>query len=185
MDDRALLDKYFARDESALTDTAARYGETCRALAQRILGDPRDAEETFNDALLRAWQHIPPDRPAHFLAYLCTITRNLASDRLRAAGRLRRGGAAVRVPLEELAECIPAAESVEQEADRRTLAAAVTAFLDSQPQNARVLFMQRYWAMRPVREIAKQYGIGENTVKSILRRTRERLRCYLEEEGLL
>ncbi len=185
MDDRALLDRYFARDESALKETAEKYGTLCRSLAQRLLGDPQDAEETFNDALLRAWQHIPPDRPASLPAYLCALTRRIATDRLRSAGARKRGGSALRLNLEELAECIPAPESVEQEADRRALADAISAFLAQQSKESRVFFMQRYWAMHSVAEIARQYGISENTVKSILKRTRDRLRSYLEQEGLL
>lgn len=185
MDDQALLDQYFARDESALKETAAKYGTLCRSLAQRLLGNQQDAEEAFNDALLRAWQHIPPDRPANFPAYLCTLTRRIATDRLRTAGALKRGGTALRLNLEELSECIPAPESVEQEADRRALADAISAFLTQQPKESRVLFMQRYWAMRSVAEIARQYEINENTVKSIIKRTRDRLRSYLEQEGLL
>ena len=45
--------------------------------------------------------------------------------------------------------------------------------------------MQRYWAMMSVREIAQRYQLRENTVKSTLKRMRDRLADYLKKEGFL
>ena len=185
MDEQRLLELFLSRDENAVSEAQRLFGGRCRAVAVQLLGNAQDADETVNDALLRAWQHIPPDRPKSFAAYLSTVTRRLAVDRLRAAGRLKRGGDAVLIPLSELSECIPSPESVELEADRRALAGAVMRFLETQSKTARVLFLRRYWAMCSVQEIAREYGLSEGTVKSSLKRTRDRLRGYLEEEGYL
>ena len=184
MDDRQILGLFNARDESALTEMQ-RYSAPGKALALRMLGSLQDAEEVLNDAMLRLWESIPPAAPKNLCAYLMTVVRNLACDRLREAGAKRRGGSAVRAPLDELAEVIPSSADVEAEFDSRQMSEAVAAFLDTLPKDRRVLFMQRYWAMMPVKEIAAQSGMKVGTVTSTLKRTRDQLHQYLEERGLL
>lgn len=79
-----LTELFFARDEEALRETARLYEPLCMHIALNILADRQDAEECINDTWLRAWNHIPPDRPRSMAAYLGTIVRNLAINRWRA-----------------------------------------------------------------------------------------------------
>ena len=185
MNDSEIIARYFQRNEAALDETAKQYGAPCRRLALRLLDNPQDAEECFNDALLRLWETIPPAEPESLFAYLSTIVRNLACDRLRAQNRKKRGSNAVQLALDELAECLPAGESTEAALDSRELGRAIEAFLDAQPRERRIIFMQRYWAMLSVREIAAMYKLNESTVKSTLKRMRDRLAEYLKQEGFL
>ena len=39
MDDSAILDRFFARSETAVDETAAKYGAYCRTIASHILQD--------------------------------------------------------------------------------------------------------------------------------------------------
>ena len=79
-----LTELFFARDEEALRETARLYEPLCMHIALNILADRQDAEECVNDTWLRAWNHIPPDRPRSMAAYLGTVVRNLAINRWRA-----------------------------------------------------------------------------------------------------
>jgi RNA polymerase sigma-70 factor (ECF subfamily) len=63
------------------------------------------------------------------------------------------------------------------------LAEALNAFLASLPRPKRVLFVQRYWYLMPVKTIAEHRGVSESQVKSALFRIRKELRAYLEREG--
>lgn len=65
-----LTELFFARDEEALRETARLYEPLCMHIALNILADRQDAEECVNDTWLRAWNHIPPDRPRSMAAYL-------------------------------------------------------------------------------------------------------------------
>ena len=77
----------------------------------------------------------------------------------------------------ELADCFP--EGVELSGEQ--LAGLLNSFLRGlSPRNADV-FLQRYYFQRSVSEIHSQYGIGENHVRSILSKTRKRLRKAIEE----
>lgn len=65
-----LTELFCARDEEALRETARLYEPLCMHIALNILADRQDAEECVNDTWLRAWNHIPPDRPRSMAAYL-------------------------------------------------------------------------------------------------------------------
>ena len=58
-------------------------------------------------------------------------------------------------------------------------------FLDGLPQRERVLFVSRYWYLRSVKQMAEETGLSESSVKTQLFRTREKLRRFLDKEGLL
>ncbi len=184
MDDNGILDLYFNRAESAIEETAAKYGNYCYTIAFSILASVLDSEECVNDTWLRAWNAIPPQRPGILSAFLGRITRNLSLDRLRSAGAKKRGAGQVEVVLEELAECIPAPDSVEQAAEDHRIAAILNGFLASLPETARIIFLRRYWYLLSVRDIAAGLGCSESKVKMTLSRTRTRLKNLLEKEGV-
>ena len=115
MDEAALLNLFAARDERAISETQQQYGGLCKRFADRILENSEDSEECVNDVLLKAWNTIPPQQPENLAAYLTTLTRHIALDRLKASRRLRRGGGQTAAVLDELSECIPAPDSVEAE----------------------------------------------------------------------
>lgn len=107
MEDAAIVALYWARDEQALAETAAKFGAYCRKIADNILHSAHDAEECENDTWLAAWNSMPTNRPARLAPYLGRITRNLALDRFDRAAAQKRGSGQTRAPLDELAECAP------------------------------------------------------------------------------
>lgn len=70
-------------------------------------------------------------------------------------------------------------------ASRQGAAGALNRFLDGLPQRERVLFVSRYWYLRSVKQMAEETGLSESSVKTQLFRTREKLRRFLDKEGLL
>ena len=83
MDDTQIIDLYFARDEQAVVETDQKYGRYCFTLANAILNNPEDTEETVSDTYWKTWEAIPPQRPSVFKMFLAKITRNLAFSRWR------------------------------------------------------------------------------------------------------
>ena len=53
MDDQKIVRLFWARHEAAIAETDAAYGRRLRALANRILGNLEDAEESVNDTYLK------------------------------------------------------------------------------------------------------------------------------------
>ena len=177
MHDNQIIDLYFARDERAITETDTKHGAVCMNLSLNILQSRPDAEECLNDTYLSAWNHIPPERPAYFRAFLCRIIRNLSLQRLQYLHRQKRNRD-LEVSLEELEDCIPIPEEREGE-----LAEHPSDFLGMQEKTDRLLFMGRYFHACSVKTLAQRSGLRENTVSMRLHRIRERLRAYLEERG--
>lgn len=185
MEDKDILALYCARSEEALSATAEKYGGLCRSVARHILSSGEDAEECVNDTWLSAWNSIPPQEPENLSAYLARLTRNAALDRFRQERAGKRGAGEAPAALEELAECVPAPGGVDETLDAQALAAAVDRFLRTQPELQRKLFLQRYWYLLPVGEIARAWGMSRSRAASILHRTRNALKRYLKQEGFL
>ena len=182
MDDTGIIDLYWARDERAVEETERKYGSHCRSISYRILKNRQDMEECVNDTYVRAWNTIPPQRPFALGAFLAKIVRNLSLNYYRAGHAQRRGGGQVTLLLEELEDC--AADGPEQLLEAAELSRLVDRFLRQLPQKDCCIFMRRYWYMDSVEEIARRYHMALGSVKSSLFRTRQKLRVYLEEEGV-
>ncbi len=184
MKDQAILDLFWQRDEGAIPATAAKYGSYCSAIANRILNNAGDAEECVNDTWLRAWNSMPPHRPAVLSAFLGKITRNLAFNRRRYDQAARRGGGQLPLVLEELEGCLASA-TVEQAVDEQELARAIDDFLAGLPPRQRRLFVLRYFYTESVAHIAAKTGMSQTAVTSALSRMRAKLKEHLRERGFL
>lgn len=181
MEDKRIVDLFWARDERALDAVRRQYGKLCRTIAHNLLGNAEDVEECENDAYLALWNAIPPARPRSLSAYLGRITRNLAVNRFHARGAQKRGGELVEL-IPELCEVV--GDTVEDAFDGAHTLSLVTAFLQDETAEYRWLFLRRYWYGDSIAALADASGYGESTVKMRLARQRERLRTYLQEEGV-
>lgn len=184
MDDCTIVNLYWFRNPEAISRSCEKYGNYCRAVARNILPDRRDTEECVNDTWLKAWNAMPDDRPSLLAQYLGKITRNLALTRWRASRTEKRGGGELPLVLEELAECVSSADTL-QAVEAAELGESINRFLRTLPRRECDLFLRRYWFAEPASEIARRYGMRQNTVRTILFRSRKKLQCHLEKEGLL
>ena len=183
MDDEAILDLYFARDERAVVETDRKYGGYCFTLANSILHNEQDAEETVSDTYLKAWRSIPPKRPSILKMFLAKITRNLAFSRWRSYAAYKRGGGEMDLVLEELAGCIAAPGGAEDRVNAKELARTIRSFLNPLPARDQDIFLRRYFYVEESETIANRYGMKNATVLRTLSRTREKLKKYLRQEG--
>lgn len=184
MDDKQIVDLYWQRNETAIDETAAKYGPYCHSIAYNILDNDADAEESVNDTYLDAWNSMPPHRPSILSTFLGKITRRISIDRWRRRSAEKRGGGQITVVLDELEECIADEKSVEQEVEAKLLADVINFFVKALPDTEQRVFLCRYWYMDSVESIAKEFGFSQSKVKSMLYRTREKLRARLIKEGL-
>lgn len=183
MEDALIVDLYWARDEQALAETAAKFGTYCRKIADNILHSAHDAEECENDTWLAAWNSMPTNRPARLAPYLGRITRNLALDRFDKASAQKRGNGQTCAPLDELAECVAAPGGVEDSFDAAETGRIISDFLRTLPEETRNIFLRRYWYCDATADIAARYGLTESKVRVTLHRTRGKLSAYLQERG--
>jgi RNA polymerase sigma-70 factor (ECF subfamily) len=184
MTDTQIVDLYLSRSESAIGETAKQYGAYCASIAMNILHNKEDADECVNDAYLKLWNTIPPERPRTFSTYIGRITRNLSLNRYKSKTAGKRGGGDTALLSSELQDCIPDSRQVEDVADNNELSKAIDDFLSTLKENNMVYFIRRYWHMDSPREIAEKFGVSEGKVLMSLVRTRKKMKEYLEKRGI-
>lgn len=183
MEDHDIIQHFWERDESAIRETSLKFGSYCRAIANGILKNHEDSEDCVNEALMRAWESIPPKKPTSLGAFIGRITKNIALDRIRFSMREKRGGGELALVYEELSEVISDSTSIEGELERKEMMTVISRFLRGSSDVNRRAFVLRYWYCRSVRDVAQELGIKEENTYVILSRMREKLRNYLKKEG--
>lgn len=168
------------RSERGLKELAGEYGRRLYLTAMNILGIREDAEESVNDTYLAVWNAVPPKKPEPLAPFVYKTGRNIALNRLRHNTAQKRSG--YDVSLSELEACI-AGPDLWETLDARALGRFLDRFLDTLTYSSRVIFLRRYWFGDSVKEIARAFGLTENTVSVRLSRTRDKLKLYLTEEG--
>ncbi len=180
MDDKEIIELYFARNETAISETDKKYGSACHRISENILGNSFDADECVNDAYLGVWNAIPPAHPNPLSAFIFKITRNISLNRFHANAAAKRNSR-YNLSLDELEECI-----ADRELGNTELTAKIfEEFLDRLGEENRVIFMRRYWFSDSYEDIAKQVGLNEKAVSMRLVRARNKLRDFLAEKGII
>ena len=184
MDDEKIIELYWQRNENAISETKAKYGNYCYSIAYNILKNYEDAEECENDTYLEEWRTIPPQKPKILSAYLGTITRRKSIDKWRRKTADKRDGE-IQLSLQDLENYISDDKNISDEIIAEEMAKIISEFLRTLPEKECNVFLRRYWYFDSITEICNRYGYGQSKVKMMLKRTREKLFSYLEKEGML
>ncbi len=182
MEDRDILELYFARDEAAIKETDQKYGKLCHSIAINILDNREDAEECVNDAYLGLWNSIPPKRPNSLCAFAAKLVRNHSMDRLK-YNRAKKRNSDSMLSFDELEAVLPDTPYF-QDMDEGKLGRWISEFLYTEDEDARNVFIRKYWFFDSIEDIAAQFGYSRSKVKSMLFRTRQRLWDYLTKKGV-
>lgn len=182
MEDSKIIEMLLARNEDGIRHMDDTYGRRLFILADNIVRNDQDAEESVSDTYMKAWDTIPPKRPVYLFAYLSRICRNFALKKLDWKTAAKRNADIVSLT-QEMESCIPDA-SRDRELEARELGRMLDAFLRSLSEENQLVFLRRYWHMDSIAEIAVRYGISESAVQMRLIRTRNKLAVYLAKEGI-
>lgn len=183
MDDQKIIQLYLNRSQQAIEETKKKYGAYCKVIARNILSDYSDVEECENDTYFATWNAIPPHIPRKFSVFLGSITRNIALDKFGYNTAKKRNHEFERI-LNELEECLASPMTVEGQYESGEIANLINQFLYRIDEQARNLFILRYWYSDSIERLSSRFNISNSKVKSILFRTRKKLRIYLEKEGI-
>ena len=156
-----------------LEQAVEQYAPYVSAVVRNIIGSvlPEvDVEEAAAEVFVTLWQKAEEVRPGSLRPWLGGVARNKALQKLRGLGR--------EVPLEEDLLELPAA-GPETEVERRERDCAVRRAVLAMAEPDREIFLRHYYHCQPVAKIARELDMPENTVKSRLRRGREKLKNTL------
>ncbi len=182
MDNLKIIELYFNRDERAILETDAKYGKLCHRIAYNILNNREDSEECVNDTYTGVWNAIPPTRPSNLMAFVCKIARNLSLKRLEFMKREKRS-TAILLSLDELETVLPDERYAPGVSDE-DVGKLISNFLRSQKEDARNVFIRKYYFFDSIKQIAEHFGFTESKVKNMLFYTRNKLKDYLIKEGV-
>ncbi len=183
MEDNEIIELFWQRSQRAIAETDQKYGGRLQTLSMNILHDRQDAEECVNDTYHATWNTLPPERPNYFFAYLAKLARNFSFGKYDYYHAQKRCVTVVELS-DEIENCIPAPNDLEQKLDSKEIGRIISTFLYEQSSEMRAVFVRRYWYMDPIKDIAEMFQISESKVKSILFRMRTKLREHLEEEDI-
>ncbi len=184
MEDKQIVDLYWARSEAAIVETQKKYGRYCHYIAYQILYSDEDAKEVVNDVYMKTWNTVPPHRPDPLKPYVGMISRQLALDAYEAQHTQKRGGQ-VPLVLDELSECIPDNANGIDVGESLALRDALNRFVRSLSDRTQNIFVRRYWYASSITEIAEEYSMKESGVTVLLLRTRKKLKDFLDKEGFV
>ena len=172
MNDSQIVALFFDRDQRAIEETAARYGNYCYSIVHNILNNREDAEEAVSDTYLALWASIPPHKPTVLRTFLGKIARRTALKQWEKMRTQKRGGGEVALALEELSEYLSDGTTPETAIQAAELTQILNAFLRYLPKEERQGFVCRYWYLDSLADIAARFGFSQSKIKSMLARTR-------------
>ena len=185
MNDQKILELFYDRSQEAVTAVRGEYGPRLARLAENLTGSWQDAEECVNDALLAAWNKIPPARPEPLLPWLYTVVRRIALNRYRLNRAKKRGAGEFTQAVEELGEVADHAEGPAQVLEAREAKQVLNRFLGTLSKRDRLIFMGRYWYGEAYDTIALRLGMTVDNCAKRMSLVRKKLRKVLEKEGVL
>lgn len=180
VEDRELVREMAAGRSEAVAELYDRYAGMLKALSQKILHDPADAEEVLQETFLQAWSQAARYDPkrSSVSTWLVLIARSRSIDRLRTQKvKLRTAVAAQREDPDRHTSPQGVGNVLKQERQRR-LREELAKLPSEQSQ---VLELAFYGGMTQS-EIADNTGIPLGTVKTRTLLAMKKLRQALRDE---
>lgn len=176
--DHQLLAAAAHGDEQAFRTLMAGHVKPALALAQRMIGESRTADEIVQEAFLRAWRMAPrwnPDRSTRFATWLYRVVVNLCLDHRRKPSLVPIEG------MEELIDERPDGLAAVEMLERRRLVADALSALPGRQRAAITLF---YFSEMSTAEASEVIETTIEGFESLLVRGRRGIRRYLAERGV-
>lgn len=176
--EKTLAAKLKKGDTAALKEIIDRYTGYVRTVIRnfsRGTFSEQDIEELCSDVFFSLWQHRENlDAKTGFRSYLSAIARNAVKDRFKSA----------KPPCEDISELeIPSDFSVENAVRLREMLRCLDKGLEELPEREREVFARYYFYGETTPGIAERMNMAEGSVRSLLSRTRDKLKEYLTERG--
>ena len=184
MDDQSIVELYLQRDENAIKESRNKYEAYCYRIAMNILSVAEDVEECINDTWISVWNRIPTVIPKSLKAFLGKLVRDISLSRYRAVHAKKRYNG-MELILDELAECIPSEQDIQESLEQKELSGTVNGWLDSLPQEDRVLFVKRYYYGETVKQLSEMQSCTENQMAQKMMKLRNKLKAHLLSGGVL
>ncbi len=181
--DNEIINMFLSRNEAAIKETDRQYGQYLKRIAKNILFDEEDSLECVNDAYLSLWNHIPPDKPRCFKAYIAEVVRNIAISRHRSMAGKRHIPSEYLSSLHELEDYLQSDKTAADEVSDIELKNVINGFVKALPRRQRYIFVCKYYYFDTIPNIAKVLNVSESTVSKEIAVIKQKLKETLIREG--
>ncbi len=174
-----LIKRLKKHDEAAFEDVMNKYLPLVSNIVYNIGRDKlskEDMEETISDIFVILWQNTDKIIEGKLQGYLCRIARTKALDLLYEVNKKPQT-----LDIEELE--MQSDFSMEVTAEIDDMAEILQNLIDELPEPDREIILRYYYYQQTSPMIADILGMNKETVKSKIRRTKEKLRLKLKERG--
>jgi len=187
-EERRLVEVAQRGDVESFNELVRLFEGRVYTLCYRMLGDAESAADAAQDAFLAAFRNLKSFRGGSFRSWMLRIATNTCYDVLRV--RKRRPSVSLDIEADDESASSPlqiadTAESPDDFAQRRELAAAIQQGLTALPDEQRIVLILSDIQGLAYEEIAQITNSNLGTVKSRLSRGRARLREVLKAGELL
>ena len=187
MDENDALAALRRQEEAGLNWFIRRYAAYAATVAANVFAaagageQAADIEEAVADAFVVLWQRAGDVQPGKARAFIAGVARNIAKSKLRHSGR--------EIVLEDdllqaaADQSVGAVNDAELAFSQEEQAQALRRALLRLSEAEREIFLRYYYYYQPLAQVAAEMAINLSTVKTRLRRGRDKLRRALSEEG--
>ena len=172
-----LIHKVLDGDEEAFTSLVQMYQKRIHALAWRKIGDYHIAEEITQDTFLQVYKNLSTlSNPKQFDGWLYVIANRLCINWIQRHKTSMQSLDAT--PTHEV-EKVYSRKYESEQREKETLerySDIVKTLLEKLPESERTVITLYYLGEMTAKEIGKFLGVSVNTIKSRLRRARNRLK---------
>jgi RNA polymerase sigma-70 factor (ECF subfamily) len=172
--DDVLMARISDGDQAAFGVFSARHYARIKSVAQRLIGNPSDAEEIVQDALMRVWRYATErhEGKAHADTWLNRIVTNLAIDRIRQRGQ-------VLASIDEASASIDPAPTPQSVAEAHELAQRMAEAISRLPARQREALSLCFYQELECSEAALAMHISVSAMEALLVRARRAIRRHL------
>ena len=185
--ERLLIERAQAGDRQAFEELIFKYDRDILRLTVRLLGNPDEAREAYQEAFLKVFRSVHQFRQqSSFYTWIFRIATNVCFDRLRqkknpyqqvSIDSETRDG--FRGAFKQIVRATSCYNNHEQSFRATQLHERINRALNTLSQKERLVFELKHYEGLRLRQIGEMIGNTENTTKDCLYRATRKLRALL------
>ena len=178
MDFEKLTERLQNNDENALEEIIEKFTPLVSTIIYNLSGgilSTSDMEEVTSDTFITLWYNREKIQADKLKGYLCCIAKNKAKDKLKSINRHKT----VNIEEMDFEDKLVVPETIEN----KIITEALCAALDQIGDPDREIMIRHYYYYQSSTEISEKMSLNSETVKSKIKRTREKLKKILFERG--
>lgn len=179
MDAEKLAERLIQNDENALEEIIERFTPLVSTIIYNLADgslSTADIEEVTSDTFITLWYSRDKVQADKLKGFICCIAKNKAKDKLKTTNRHKT----VSIDEMDFEDDMVVSDRIESKIVTEALRDALAQIGDPD----REIIIRHYYYYQSSTEIAERTGINSETVKSKIKRTREKLKKLLIERGV-